>query len=138
MEYLRSDNTERVLVHLPTGAGKTRTAFNIVSEHLRETEEGLVLWLADSEELCSQAANEAARAWSYLGNRELSVYSYYGDSSKTLNGIKKGVLVAGLQRLNSRKNGEEEYYFKQILERVTLIVFDEAHKIIAKTYSETV
>jgi DNA repair protein RadD len=32
-----SNGEDRVLIHLPTGSGKTRTAMNIVSEHLRGT-----------------------------------------------------------------------------------------------------
>ena len=57
----------RCLIHLPTGAGKTRTAINIATDHLRKNENGLVLWLADTSELCTQAVDEFAKAWSSLG-----------------------------------------------------------------------
>ena len=39
------------------------------AEHLRATEPGLVVWLAYSEELCEQAAQEFERAWSHLDIR---------------------------------------------------------------------
>ena len=42
----------RVVLHMPTGAGKTRTAMNIISQYLRISEPTLILWLANSEELC--------------------------------------------------------------------------------------
>lgn len=128
----------RCLLHLPTGAGKTRTAMNIASEHLRENEDGLVLWLADTSELCSQAKEEFTRAWGSLGNRDLKLYSYFSDTNISLGGIDSGFLVAGLQKLNSTR-GSSEYgiLYEQLRKHVTLIIFDEAHKSIAPTYAQT-
>jgi superfamily II DNA or RNA helicase len=136
---IRSEQDHRCLLHLPTGAGKTRTAMNIASEHLRENEDGLVLWLADTSELCSQAGSEFTKAWGSLGNRNLKLYSYYSDTNISLGGIDSGFLVAGLQKLNSAR-GSEEYriLYKQLQKYVTLIIFDEAHKAIAPTYAQTV
>jgi len=128
----------RALMHLPTGAGKTRTALNIVCDHLRNNKNTLVVWLADSEELCEQASSEFSIAWKSLGNREISNYSFFSDSSKSLSGIKSGFLVAGLHRINALKKTERSFLFDKIKENVTLVVFDEAHKAIANTYSEIV
>lgn len=130
--------TNRALMHLPTGAGKTRTALNVVCEHLRNNKNTLVVWLADSEELCEQASSEFNVAWKNLGNREISSYSFFSDSSKSLSGIKSGFLVAGLHRINALKKTERSFLFDKIQERVTLVIFDEAHKAIANTYSEIV
>jgi len=44
---------------MPTGAGKTRTAMNVIAEQLREFPEQAVVWLAHNEELCEQAASES-------------------------------------------------------------------------------
>ncbi len=134
-----SPKEHRCLLHLPTGAGKTRTAINIASEHLRSNEDGLVLWLADTSELCSQAASEFSSAWESLGNRDIKLYSYYSDTNISLGGIDSGFLVAGLQKLNST-SGSEEYriLYEQLRKYVTLIIFDEAHKAIAPTYAQTV
>ncbi|CAH6815350.1 DNA repair helicase RadD [Vibrio chagasii] len=135
---IEDKNEDRLLIHLPTGAGKTRTAMSIACGHLNSNEQGLVVWLADTEELCAQASQEFAKAWSSLGNRETSIYSYFSDSEKTLTGVKEGIIVAGLQRLNVRKDGKEESAFAQLLEHATLVIFDEAHKAIAQTYKDTV
>ena len=53
---------------MPTGSGKTRTTMNIVCEYLRSKndEKDIVLWIADKEELCSQAGNEFTEAWKIL------------------------------------------------------------------------
>ena len=46
----------RVMLHMPTGSGKTRTAMNIICDHFRLHNSTIVLWLAHTEELCEQAA----------------------------------------------------------------------------------
>ncbi|QCF27484.1 DEAD/DEAH box helicase [Hydrocarboniclastica marina] len=129
----------RCLIHLPTGAGKTRTAMNIAADHLRANVDGLVLWLADTSELCEQAANEFTKAWTKLGDRQLKLYSYYSDTNISLGGVEEGFLVAGLQKLNAA-SGSKDYkiLYDQLRKHVTLIVFDEAHKAIAPTYSKIV
>lgn len=126
------------LVHLPTGAGKTRTAMNIVCEHLRANEKGLVLWLADTAELCTQAINEFYIAWKSLGNRKLKMYSYFSDTPISLGGIDEGFLVAGLQKLNNARVNERSILYEKLREHVSLIVFDEAHKAIAPTYATAI
>lgn len=56
-EYLEREPFQ-VLLHMPTGSGKTRTAMNVIADHLRAGEPRLVVWFAYSEELCEQAAEE--------------------------------------------------------------------------------
>lgn len=136
---MRLSKDRRCLLHLPTGAGKTRTAMNIASEHLRTREDGLVLWLADTSELCAQASDEFLRAWKSLGNRSLKLYSFYSDTNISLGGVESGFLVAGLQKLKAASDSEEyKILYQQLRKYVTLIIFDEAHKVIAPTYSNIV
>lgn len=136
----KEDNSgKRCLLHLPTGAGKTRTAMNFATEHLRANEKGLVLWLADTAELCNQAAGEFKKAWTALGNRDLKLYSYYSDTNISLGGIDSGFIVAGLQKLNSTKSSAQyKILYKHLGLNVSLIIFDEAHKAIAPTYAEMI
>ncbi len=126
----------RCLIHLPTGAGKTRTAMNIACMHLRDRPQGLVVWLADTQELSSQAASEFMNAWNFLGNRTLKCYSYYSDTDISLGGIERGFLVAGLQKLNSARKSDRKLLFDLVARNASLVIFDEAHKAIASTYSE--
>lgn len=138
LRLINSSETNRALIHLPTGAGKTRTALNVACEHLRINQNALVIWLADSEELCEQASSEFNIAWKTLGNRKVTNYSFFSDSSKSLSGIESGFLVAGLQRINALKKSERNFLFDKIRNEVTLVVFDEAHKSIARTYKNIV
>jgi len=134
---LINDNiNSRCLIHLPTGSGKTRTAMNVASMHLRMNPSGLVVWLADTQELCSQAALEFNKAWSFLGDRDVKNYSYYSDTDISLGGVEKGFLVAGLQKLNSIRKSESKLLFDLVAKNASLVIFDEAHKAIASTYSD--
>lgn len=136
---MNSGIDRKCLLHLPTGAGKTRTAVNIACEHLRQNPKGLVLWLADTAELCKQASDEFYKAWGYLGNRTLKEYLYFSDTNISLGGVDSGFLVAGLQKLNSTR-GSDNYkiLYEKLRQYVSLIIFDEAHKAIAPTYALTV
>jgi superfamily II DNA or RNA helicase len=132
---------ERVLIHLPTGSGKTRTAMNIACEHLRESPTNVVLWFADREELCSQAYEEFSQAWKSLGNRPTSLYGFYSSSNESLSGIDSGFVVAGLHKfLSLRKTDSRQLQllYRELANKVTLVIFDEAHKVVAPKFQEVV
>ena len=129
----------RVLLHMPTGAGKTRTALTTIVDILRGLPDGqVVIWLAHSEELCDQAFDEAARAWTALGSREMTVYRHYGDHRiSDFAQVTDGIVVAGLQLLykdSLSRQGE----ILDLSRRVKLIVMDEAHQATAPTYSHLI
>ena len=135
------EGNERVLVHLPTGAGKTRTAMNIASEHLRQSSTNVVIWFADREELCQQAFDEFKNAWSALGNQATSLYAFYSQSDESLGGIDSGFVVAGLHKfLKLRKSNSNKLnlLYQQLRKSVTLVIFDEAHKSVAPQFQQVV
>lgn len=105
--------SRRVVLHMPTGAGKTRTAMNIIANHLRQHEPTIVVWLAYSEELCEQAAQEFQRAWSYLGNRDLHLYRFWGNRELDPAEIHDGFIVAGLSKLYSA--AKQSIHFVSVL-----------------------
>ncbi|MEN3976133.1 DEAD/DEAH box helicase family protein [Emcibacter sp. SYSU 3D8] len=132
-------NDARVLLHMPTGSGKTRTALTSIVDILRGLPDGqVVVWLAHSEELCDQAAEEAARAWATLGSREMTIYRHYGAHRIADFGrVQDGFIVAGLQLLykdSLSRQGE----ILELSNRLKLIVMDEAHQAIAPTYSHLI
>ncbi len=123
----------RVMLHMPTGSGKTRTAMSIISDHLRATEPTVVVWLAYSEELCEQAASEFERTWKQLGDRSISVHRFWGDYELDLAQVKDGIVVAGLAKLYN--------LLKQSIRKIgtlgqhcSLVIIDEAHMAVAETY----
>jgi DNA repair protein RadD len=123
----------RVLLHMPTGAGKTRTAMNVIASHLREREPTLVVWLANSEELCEQAASEFEQAWSYLGNRKVEVVRYWGSRSIDVDKVRDGFLVGSLAKFY-RAAQREIGFILQVAGLTSLVIIDEAHSAVAETY----
>ena len=138
---LYNNNRQRALLHLPTGAGKTRTAINFICEYLRENPNKTVVWFADTVELCEQARNEFNTAWSLLGNRNLTSFAFYSNSELSLSGITEGFVVAGLQKFRSQESSDKtgiQFILDAFKKSVGLIVFDEAHKALASTYKEII
>lgn len=132
-EVLSGSGTRRVMLHMPTGSGKTRTAMHIVARSLRDCEPRVVLWLAFSDELCQQAANEFESAWRHLGDRPVDVFRYWKSSHAEIEDVRDGFFVAGLTKLHERARRDADFLFR-LADRSDLIVFDEAHQAVAPTY----
>lgn len=122
------------LLHMPTGSGKTRTASMIASRYLLRYDQGLVVWLADTKELCDQAYDELAQSWALHGDRTLPIYRAYGSVKPNWSEVTHGILVLSLQTANSV--GED--VILGLGSRAPLVIFDEAHKTAADTYEMTV
>lgn len=129
----------RVVAHLPTGAGKTRIAAHAASHLLnrRDDESSLLVWLASTEELCEQAAGQLSLAWKHLGQREIAVHRYWGQSRIDLHVIESGFLVTGLAKLRSAGN-QDNTLLAHLASRVAGLIFDEAHQAVANTYEHIV
>ena len=123
----------RLLLHMPTGAGKTRTAMNLVAEFLRHDPNGLVIWLAHSEELCDQAADEFVKAWKEIGNLPAQLQRFWGSYEVDLASVRSGILVAGLPKMIARCKANP-VVLTQLAVRKPFVVLDEAHQAIAPMY----
>ena len=126
---------QRVVAHMPTGAGKTRVACHTACHLMnRVSSEGrLVVWLATTEELCEQAADDLEEAWRHLGNRSVAVHRFWGSSSLDLYDLEGGFLVAGLPKLWA-VSGRDVRLMGHLAEIAAGVIFDEAHQAIARTY----
>lgn len=131
------EEPHRVLLHMPTGAGKTRTAMHVVCEHLRVHGPTLVCWLANSPELLEQAAEEFEKAWASLGDRSLPVIRYWGSRNPDISDLRDGFLVAGLQKLHALSSKDANELLR-LGDRTSLTVADEAHQAIAPTYRSVI
>ena len=131
-----SSPERRAVAHLPTGAGKTRIACHVACQLLNQTDidDTLVVWLASTEELCEQAAEELARAWGYLGRRKINVHRFWGESSLDLRRLSSGFLIAGLSKLRYVAF-QDHTILAHLAGCISGVIFDEAHQAIAPTYS---
>lgn len=128
------EDIKKCMIQMPTGSGKTRTAMYLITEMMNRDEPFMVLWLAYSKELCDQASNEFMKAWQSRGNRQTTVYNHY-DTSKTLFPEKNvdGIVISTLAKLHSDIR-KDEFLLSRISRNISLVVFDEAHEIVAKEY----
>lgn len=129
---------DRMLLHMPTGSGKTRTCMNLVCDHLRRSESGAVLWVASTKELLVQAADEFAEAWSYLGNREVPITTAWEGQAWDLDDLADGFFVASLATLYQFVQRGGVSATDKLGRKLRLIIFDEAHQAIASSYREVV
>lgn len=131
-----SSPERRAVAHLPTGAGKTRIASHTACHLLNEkdTDDSLVIWLAATEELCEQAADQLSEAWTYLGRRDACIHRHWGSRSLDLRSLPSGFLVTGLAKLRSAAF-QDNTLLAYLAHRAAAVIFDEAHQAVAKTYS---
>ena len=132
--HVLSNEPRKVILHMPTGSGKTRTAMYIIAEHLRRNEQTVVCWLAQSAELLDQAADEFEIAWQKLGNRKTGLVRYWGNRRPDVLGIRDGLIVAGLAKMASLDKRTPATLLR-LADRVSLTIIDEAHQAIAPTYA---
>ena len=127
----------RVVLHMPTGAGKTRTAMHVLCRFLSDSDSTLIVWLASSAELLDQASEAFQNAWSKLGNRSVTITRFWGDHTPNLNEISDGIVIAGLQKMHALAS-REPLDILRLASKVKLVVVDEAHQAIAPTYSAVI
>lgn len=133
---LLEEYRNRVVVHMPTGSGKTRTTMNYAAEWLRRNEPTVVTWLASTTELCEQAVEEFIKAWGYLGDREVQIQKGWGGEEWDAASLSDGLLVSTPQTLRSRKQARGSKFVSAVGRATGLIIFDEAHQAIAPTFRD--
>lgn len=123
----------RMLVHMPTGTGKTKTAMHTICHHYNFNlkKSGLIIWLAHTTELLQQAYDTFTSVWKHLGNDDVKAQKLWGshkidESTFDYN----GVVFCGIQKLMSMFSSSPGVVEKMI-DNCCLVVFDEAHKAAA-------
>ena len=131
---LLAQDERRAILHLPTGVGKTRTAMHVVANSLRGNEPSVVVWLASGKELLEQASTAFKEAWTHLGTRPLQVGTMWGDRTPDLDSFSDGFLAVGLAKGWAVIARTDPDWAARLAPRIRLVVFDEAHQSIARTY----
>jgi superfamily II DNA or RNA helicase len=121
---------QRFLIQMPTGAGKTRVAMELISFFLNNQNKRQVLWIADREELCQQAIDTFLSCWPHVSKFDLSLYGIWGDALLPDNFEPHSFIVTMYQKI---RNPIKD---KKIGLKPDLIIVDEAHNVLAPTYQK--
>ena len=143
-EFIRRgpvDGAWRSLLYLPTGAGKTRVTVDAVLELLDtgHFKDSPVIWITQSHELCEQAVQAFQEVWSSRGNSgTLSIDRLWDRYTVEPAGIPHEyvgqIVIATIDKLLSPKVFKTASY--EWLANAGLVIIDEAHKAVSKSYSE--
>lgn len=124
----------RVLIHMPTGTGKTKTTMHTVAYYYTEylKNNGLIIWVAHTNILLEQAISTLENIWMHLGNKPLRIYKLFGGEKAEEIGEESasGILFCNISSLINLSKANTDG-FELIAKKVNMIVFDEAHKILA-------
>ncbi len=128
----------RGLVQLPTGAGKTRVAVESVIRDIKaapEEEHRLVIWIAQSEELCEQAIETWTYVWQAVGpaGQRMAVSRLWGGNKAIREETKLHLVVATIQTLASIHQSRRQTY--AWMSNPDLVIIDEAHGATATSYT---
>ncbi|WP_139224381.1 sacsin N-terminal ATP-binding-like domain-containing protein [Cellulomonas marina] len=125
---------QRGVVSLPTGAGKTRvTVQALVEEVAAGRLTGPIVWIAQSEELCEQAAESWTYVWRALGPGELVLSRLWGSNEVEEEPVGTQVVVATDAKLDSIIGSRSETY--AWLREPSVVVVDEAHTSVSQRYT---
>ncbi len=140
----------RAVVWLPTGTGKTRTCVEtLLMELSLGPPRNAILWVADREELCEQAIDAFRHVWLVRGHETpcarntqsgtLRVVRAWGGRPLPEVPISPTLVVASIQTLAQRaRSPGGERWLAAIGERSAVVVFDEAHHVVAPSYGQVI
>ena len=133
---LLGEGNRRAVLHLPTGVGKTRTAMHVVANFLSNNDPSVVVWLASGKELLEQAAIAFKEAWTHLGTRAVQIGIVHGQRHLDFERFTDGFLVVGLAKAWSLVSSSDAHWTMKVARSTCLVVFDEAHQSVARTYRQ--
>lgn len=124
----------RLIIQMPTGAGKTRTAIELITSFYAAVGQAqVVVWVAHSEELCEQAFINFAEVWSHVALHDLTAYRAWGTHPIPTLEAGGSFVVTSFQKLHSALTRNPEAV-RGLQGRAGLVIVDEAHKSVAPTY----
>lgn len=129
----------RVIAQMPTGAGKTVTALELIVDQLRRPNfRNLIVWIVDSNELADQALESFAALWKVRGDRPIRAYRYFSRFAPDFATCAPGVVFASFPKVNAAMESTTRELVKALADRAALVIVDEAHTSIAETYEQAI
>ena len=127
----RRDIRQSILVSLPTGGGKTRTALWFAREMAERGDVHRLLWVAPSSELVEQAVDCLADLWRRFPGGPIADVSVNGLVPRRTRRPPLQAIFCTVHLATKRLAAVEEF-------EPDLLVFDEAHQAVASTFRRVV
>ena len=131
-----SSSKKITMVQMPTGSGKTKTTVEAICSSLVTDQKLNIIWLAHTEELCDQAVSAFDDFWMHNGNRNISLYRFWGSRDTTLTGRKNSnIIVFSYNKFLNyiKRNSLDEFKDNKLI-----IVIDEAHKALGPEINQVI
>lgn len=145
VSFLDDNTNSRIIAHMPTGSGKTRTSMELVSDFIRNRKQKdptLVVWMAHSDELCEQAAQTFEATWNKLGSEDAGIYRLWGGRPfETIDFSRPAFLITSFQTCHAAIMSKRDTRFEkmsQLRNECDLLIVDEAHMSTAPTYQAAI
>lgn len=136
-ELLQGHGPDRGMVSLPTGAGKTRVTVQALVEAVKYGDIPLdrpVVWIAQSDELCEQAAQSWSEVWRGHGSAvPMRLVRLWTVNEVTEEPGAFQLVIATVDKLDSIAKRASDTY--EWLREPSVVVIDEAHTSIAPSYT---
>lgn len=135
---LRGAGQDRGMVSLPTGAGKTRVTVEALVKAVRDdlvSHDQPLVWIAQTDELCEQAAETWTYVWRALGPQvPMRLGRLWGSNEVSEEPGSFQLVIATISKLSEvRKRPGYDYAW---LSDPSVVVIDEAHTSIATSYTQ--
>lgn len=134
---LNQTTANKILAVMPTGAGKTLLAMEILVDIFRSSTDSntSIGWFVDSPELCEQSFLSFQKAWKQKGDRRVRAQRFYSKYDGLTSSKCDKATFATFKLLVSRLNTDSVI---DLLKSMRILVLDEAHISNAETYSEVI
>ena len=135
---------KKLIVHMPTGAGKTRTMMESLCDFYRMTPKDnlLTIWMAYSDELCTQAVESFEERWQLRGAEQVQLIRFWGGRNiPEIDASKPTLVITSFDTCYSAlssRNNDTFSFFAKLKRSNALTVVDEAHQAPAPTYAEAI
>lgn len=136
--YFSNSYHQKVMAVMPTGAGKTVLAMELLVDWLRSsaTEDvggHSILWIVHSKELCEQSLQSFHEFWRQRGDRPIRVNRFFDRFNTLLSHEEDNVTFASFHLLAARITTPE---VQALLSKATFLVVDEVHASNARTFHQ--
>ncbi|MEU7833813.1 DEAD/DEAH box helicase family protein [Nonomuraea sp. NPDC049129] len=137
LETLQSKPSQRGMLSLPTGAGKTRVAVEAIIRRMRslppEAVSVPVLWVAQTDELCEQAVQTWQMVWRHTGPAQQLTISRLWTTNEA-DPVEEGYHLVIATDAKLKKVIEADGY--AWLREAQAVIVDEAHTSISPRYTQ--